>query len=375
MNEADLAPVVTAFRRAVSKYSGGGIKVIPDNSFSRKYYQERFPCLYQSKGTVASKVKIDPEGYTYVVIKGKQRRTTSGSPYQKYYRFYADGQRITTSSMNNQPKDTNATLACVGGRPVAQIPTSGGGSDVEMNESLYETYLRKNNLFEVFDDTGVKVIDSPDIEDNLEGWEEGKKVAPWNIWLKKYPCLRLKFPNVTPLSDEQGYTYFINLNGLNKKKYRFYSDGEIWDENGSKFIKKHWSCPQRGGSVFVESYKKITEQIDFSIEGETNVVPTTGGGSTTTDGSSISTTSYKDCSTFPMTKGCKSEKISEIQGCLKIKTDGKFGSETLSALQSKGYGDSIEQTEYDTIMKDCKPANDDKINTGETLVDNDPSVG
>ena len=76
-----------------------------------------------------------------------------------------------------------------------------------------------------------------------------------------------------------------------------------------------------------------------------------------------------------MTKGCKSEKISEIQGCLKIKTDGKFGSETLSALQSKGYGDSIEQTEYDTIMKDCKPANDDKINTGETLVDNDPSVG
>lgn len=375
LNEADLAPVVTAFRRAVSKYSGGGIKVIPDNSFSRKYYQERFPCLYQSKGTVASKVKIDPEGYTYVVIKGKQRRTTSGSPYQKYYRFYADGQRITTSSMNNQPKDTNATLACVGGRPVAQIPTSGGGSDVEMNESLYETYLRKNNLFEVFDDTGVKVIDSPDIEDNLEGWEEGKKVAPWNIWLKKYPCLRLKFPNVTPLSDEQGYTYFINLNGLNKKKYRFYSDGEIWDENGSKFIKKHWSCPQRGGSVFVESYKKITEQIDFSIEGETNVVPTTGGGSTTTDGSSISTTSYKDCSTFPMTKGCKSEKISEIQGCLKIKTDGKFGSETLSALQSKGYGDSIEQTEYDTIMKDCKPANDDKINTGETLVDNDPSVG
>jgi hypothetical protein len=374
LNEADLAPVVTAFRRAASKYSGGGIKVIPDNSFSRKYYQERFPCLYQSKGTVASKVKIDPEGYTYVVIKGKQRRTTSGSPYQKYYRFYAEGQRITTSSMNNQPKDTNATLACVGGRPVAQIPTSGGGSDVEMNESLYETYLRKNNLLEVFDDTGVKVIDSPDIEDNLEGWEEGKKVAPWNIWLKKYPCLKLKFPNVTPLSDEQGYTYFINLNGLNKKKYRFYSDGEIWDENGSKFIKKHWSCPQRGGSVFVESYKKITEQIDFSIEGETNVV-STGGGSTTTDGSSISTTSYKDCSTFPMTKGCQSDKIKEIQGCLKIKTDGKFGSETLTALQSKGYGDSIEQTEYDTIMKDCKPANDGKDNTGETLVNNDPSVG
>ena len=49
------------------------------------------------------------------------------------------------------------------------------------------TYLRKNNLFEVFDDTGVKVIDSPDIEDNLEGWEEGKKaMTPDQAGLKAF---------------------------------------------------------------------------------------------------------------------------------------------------------------------------------------------
>ena len=380
LSEEELSPVITAFKRAVSSYAGGGIKLIPANSKSRRYYQEHFPCLYQSKGTVASTVKADPEGYTYVVIKGKPRKTTQGKTYQKYYRFYAEGQRITTSSLSNAPKDTNATLACVGGRPVAQIPTSGGvTSDVETNESLYEAYIRRNNLHEVFDDTGVKVIDGPDIDEDLEGWEEGKKVAKWNVWLKRYPCLKLKFPNVKPLTDNMGYTYFINLNGLNKKNYRFYSDGEIWDADGAKFIGKKWSCSLRGDTVLVESRRNMMEQIDFPIEGETDVVPS----------ASTETTPIKnlpECGSFPIKKGCKGYKIGEIQSALGIKIDRIFGPETENALKQNGSTDgSLTQELYDKIMADFKSKqggnnlggnnnlpNDDK-NVQDELLAGDPS--
>jgi len=381
LSESDLAPVVTAFKKAVSPWSGGGIKLIPAESKSRKYYQEHFPCLYQSKGTVAQNigVKADPEGYTYVVVNGRRRKKTDGTTYQKQYRFYAEGQRITTTSSNNQPKDTNATLACVSGRPVAQIAGS-QSSEVEMSESLYESYIRRNKIHEVFDDTGVKIIDDNDVDEDSEGWEDGKKVAAWPVWLKKYPCLRTKFPSASALTDNMGYTYFINLNGLNKKNYRFYSDGEIWDADGAKFIGKKWSCSLRGDTVLVESRKNMMEQIDFPIAGETDIKPSA---STTT------TTIIKnlpECGSFPIKKGCKGYKIGEIQSALGIKIDRIFGPETEKALKSNGSPDGTLTKElYDKIMADFKAKqggnnsggnnnlpNDDK-NVQDELLAGDPS--
>ena len=382
LSESDLAPVVTAFKRAVSPWAGGGIKLIPADSKSRKYYQEHFPCLYQSKGTVAQNqgVKVDPEGYTYVVINGRRRKKTDGTTYQKQYRFYAEGQRITTTSSNNQPKDTNATLACVSGRPVAQIAGS-QSSEVEMSESLYEAYIRRNKIHEVFDDTGVKIVDDNDVDESLEGWGDGKKVAPWPMWLKKYPCLKTKFPSASALTDNMGYTYFINLNGLNKKKYRFYSDGEIWDADGAKFIGKKWSCSLRGDTVLVESRRNMMEQIDFPIAGETDVVPS----------ASTETTPIKnlpECGSFPIKKGCKGYKIGEIQSALGIKIDRIFGPDTEKALKQNGSTDgSLTQELYDKIMADFKAKqggnnsggnnnlpNDDKKVQDELITNNDPSA-
>lgn len=349
LSEEELSPVVQAFRSAVSSYTGGGIKLIPPDSRSRKYYQEHFPCLYTSKGTVAQNlgVKVDPEGYTYVVVNGRRRKKTDGTTYQKQYRFYAEGQRITTTSSNNQPKDTNATLACVSGRPVAQIAGS-QSSEVEMSESLYESYIKRNNIHEVFDDTGVKIIDDKDIDEDSEGWEDGKKVAKWNVWLKKYPCLKTKFPSASALTDNMGYTYFINLNGLNKKNYRFYSDGEIWDAEGAKFIGKKWSCSLRGDNVLVESRRNMMEQINFPIEGETDVVTTT-----TTTPTPIK--NWPACGDFPIKQGCKGYKIGEIQSALGIKIDQLFGPDTVKALKSNGSPDgTLTKEVYDKIMADFK---------------------
>jgi hypothetical protein len=45
---------------------------------------------------------------------------------------------------------------------------------------------------------------------------------------------------------------------------------------------------------------------------------------------------YKLCSgTYE--KGCKSDVIAKVQGCLGLVTDGKFGPKTLSALSGKGF--------------------------------------
>jgi len=64
-------------------------------------------------------------------------------------------------------------------------------------------------------------------------------------------------------------------------------------------------------------------------------------------------TTYTNCTDFPYTKGCQSSIIAEVQKCLGITADGKFGNGTLNALRSGGYGDSITKEVYDKIKAKC----------------------
>jgi hypothetical protein len=57
-----------------------------------------------------------------------------------------------------------------------------------------------------------------------------------------------------------------------------------------------------------------------------------GGGSKKGGG----TGGYKSCS-GTYSKGCKSDVIAKVQGCLGLATDGKFGPKTQSALSGKGF--------------------------------------
>lgn len=357
LSDGEMADVTETLDLMVSPYAGGGLKIIPEDSYNIAWYKEKFPCVFRSPGTYSTthNVKITPEGYTYIVIFGKKRRKADGTIYQKQWRLYGDGARIMTTSGNNQPKETNATLTCGGPSTPVAVVAGQSGADSEIEESIFESVLKRKVVNEVFDDSKIVVLSDAPTEESLFGWEDGKKVAPWNMWLKKYPCLKAKFPTGTPLVDEQGYTYFMNLNPRDKQKYRFYSDGEIYTGDGTKNTNKKWSCPQRGGDVIVESTRNISEQIGFDsgLAGSSS----TGGGTSSGGGSSTSGGGYKQCDTFPMTKGCKSLKIMEIQECLKIKPDGKFGDETLNALKSKGYGETLTQEVYDKIKTDCNKTN------------------
>lgn len=352
LNEGELAGVISIMQNMLDPYSGGGVKVIPEDSLSKAYYKEKYGCVFQTKDTFVSGPKPDPDGFSYIVIKGSLRQKSNGTTYNRLYRLYADGDRLQLADPNN-PKPTNATFDCDGNTPIAVI--SDGG---DVNESLYESYLRKTRINEVFDDRGVKAVNVDVAQEDLEGWEKGLKVATWPVWLKKYPCLKLKFPTGKPLLDNMSYSYFINLNPKNNKNYRFYSDGEIWDAEGAKFIGKRWSCSLRGDTVLVESRRNIMEQIPFDIEGETDLVPS---GSTTTSGNTPNVDPNTEqitrpCLDFPITRGCYGRVIGDIQSALGMKLiDAKFGKDTYAALVKYGAKDGILTKEiYDKIMAEFK---------------------
>lgn len=70
------------------------------------------------------------------------------------------------------------------------------------------------------------------------------------------------------------------------------------------------------------------------------------GGTSTGDG-------YKDCA-GSYSKGCKSEAIKKVQGCLGLTPDGKFGPKTQSALTAKGFT-SFTDADVDKICNKITP--------------------
>ena len=82
---------------------------------------------------------------------------------------------------------------------------------------------------------------------------------------------------------------------------------------------------------------------------------------------------YSTCNDFPMSLGCISDKIKDIQRCLNpdayLKVDGYFGPLTMKSLQKKlNSSDDVTITKeiYDGIMKDCKKESSSTDTTSST---------
>ena len=69
--------------------------------------------------------------------------------------------------------------------------------------------------------------------------------------------------------------------------------------------------------------------------------------------------SFKDCEgqDFPLAYGCKSSKIAEVQKCLGVADDGKFGKDTMKALVDNKYDTSrgLSKDVYDAVKGNCNP--------------------
>ncbi len=82
----------------------------------------------------------------------------------------------------------------------------------------------------------------------------------------------------------------------------------------------------------------------------------------TPDETPVNPSKYTEKSDFPFKKWDKSNKIADVQDCLGLTADGKFGNTTEEILKSLGVGDTITKELYDEIMKTCKERRESKNN-------------
>jgi hypothetical protein len=62
---------------------------------------------------------------------------------------------------------------------------------------------------------------------------------------------------------------------------------------------------------------------------------------------------YTNCTDFPYKKKCSSPIVAEVQKCLGLTDDGRFGPKTEQALIKAGYGSEITKEVYDKIKEKC----------------------
>jgi hypothetical protein len=97
-------------------------------------------------------------------------------------------------------------------------------------------------------------------------------------------------------------------------------------------------------------WKAWAKSNDLDVEDKDTGDSGTGGSGT---GGSGGGTVYTNCTTFPYKKGCQNSAISEVQDCLGLTPDGKFGPNTEAALVAKGYGKEITQDVYNKVKANC----------------------
>jgi hypothetical protein len=141
------------------------------------------------------------------------------------------------------------------------------------------------------------------------------------------------------------------------KYYNSHSDsGDLFDDLDSDIdAESEWKQIYRPIRNCVED--SLLTIKDEDVKKEDGKKKTDGGGS-----------GYKPCS-GTYSKGCKSDVIAKVQGCLGLVTDGKFGPKTQTALSGKGF---TTFTDAD-VTKICEKTVDSEI-SGESPADIDPST-
>jgi uncharacterized membrane protein YgcG len=144
--------------------------------------------------------------------------------------------------------------------------------------------------------------------------------------------------------------------------YKYYNKtyGDLYDDldsdlDGESFRQYVWAGIAPIVDDAEEDLAKLKDESGSSGGGKS------GGGGT---GSG-----YKSCS-GSYSRGCKSDAIAKVQGCLGLVTDGKFGPKTEAALKAKGFS-SFTDAEIDKI---CNKPTTPTVNPDEEDVDaSDPN--
>jgi hypothetical protein len=214
-------------------------------------------------------------------------------------------------------------------------------------DKFEEEMIDELNTSEIGEVTNtIEVLLAKSVKGNLKIRDAETANEQW--WLNQFPCLEVTDSFVNPLSvqnDRYGNTFVeveFKVKGL-LKKFHLLQNGRIYTADTHKYTGKKVQCSGTKVSVVGESIKKksIFEQADLGdidLSAQDGFDLGGGGGSTPTpspDPSPRPSSSFQSCSGV-YRKGCKSDVIAKVQGCLGgLAQDGKFGPKTEARLNEK----------------------------------------
>ena len=218
----------------------------------------------------------------------------------------------------------------------------------------------------------IQVLLAKSVKGNLKVRDAETANEQW--WLNTFPCLEVSDSFESPMTvntDKYGNT-FVVVNFKVKgeiKKFHILQNGRVYTFDTHKYTGKKVECAGTKTTVVAESVKKktVSEQADLGnvdlVDRDSVTVPDNNNNSNNNNNSQSSAPSYIDCvGTYQ--KGCKSDVIEKVQGCLnddkkldlnpKLVTDGKFGSKTKAALVQKGFS-TFTDSDVEKICKTQLP--------------------
>ena len=132
------------------------------------------------------------------------------------------------------------------------------------------------------------------------------------------------------------------------KYYNSHSDrGDLFDDLDSDIDSE---------SEWKQIYRPIRNCVEDSL---LTIKNEQKGGGIIKKGSGKVKSSYRPCK-GTYTKGCKADAIIQIQGCLSLVPDGKFGVKTQAALESKGYKNGFTDADITKICNTSSPSPETK---------------
>lgn len=219
----------------------------------------------------------------------------------------------------------------------------------------------------------IQVLLAKSVKGNLKVRDAETANEQW--WLNAFPCLEVSDSFESPMdvkTDKYGNTYVVvnfKVKGV-IKQFHILQNGRVYTaDTPHKYTGKKVECAGTKTTVVAESVKKktVSEQADLGnvdlVDRDSVTVPDNNNNSNNNNNSQSSAPSYIDCvGTYQ--KGCKSDVIEKVQGCLnddkkldlnpKLVTDGKFGSKTKAALVQKGFS-TFTDSDVEKICKTKLP--------------------
>jgi hypothetical protein len=309
------------------------------------------PCLNYMIKNMGARIKQSP-------TQGIVVTTVPNGEYPGGIQFYPNGRMV-----NLQTKDMG-TWKCVGG----QAQTNENDGKTMMNESVGQIVKRVLNERFLMEQSNSQIDnDVEDMIDYLDFPVYGNDYVNIYNLLKKYGA-NGKYKEFAEQYNDSGFAktslrsdinsiYTIDAAPTRMKKQILALLDQI--ESGKVLPSTSTSNTKTGSTGFKMTTLKEQE---LQMSWDKDRKPGGGDGNSGGGGSTTTRKTYYDCTnvnieTTPLTYGCKSSKIGEIQKCLGVSVDNKFGPNTRKALIDNAYDMSkgITKEIYTKVLSACNP--------------------